>query len=83
MRTLSQAKMNKYSTDIRVFTVLEMAKCHENVKEVQRAWQEEFHNKKWPDKRTINVCSRGIDGFTNLLTAVLVEEGGQFEPIYH
>ncbi|GBO35587.1 hypothetical protein AVEN_227724-1 [Araneus ventricosus] len=30
-----------------------MAKCHENVKAVQRPWQEEFHKKNWPNKRTI------------------------------
>ncbi|GBN48823.1 1-phosphatidylinositol 4,5-bisphosphate phosphodiesterase gamma-1 [Araneus ventricosus] len=68
--------MNKFSTHIRVFVVLEMAKCHENVKAVQRVWEEEFHNwKNWPDKRTINVCSHVMDGFQNRLTAVLVKEG--------
>ncbi|GBL97689.1 hypothetical protein AVEN_248643-1 [Araneus ventricosus] len=30
-----------------------MAKCHENVNAVQRAWQEEFYEKNWSDKRTI------------------------------
>ncbi|GBM21461.1 hypothetical protein AVEN_161070-1 [Araneus ventricosus] len=44
--------MNKYSTDIRVFIVLEMAKCQGNVKAVQQAGQEEFHNKSCPDKRS-------------------------------
>ncbi|GFU00462.1 t-complex protein 1 subunit delta [Nephila pilipes] len=45
--------MNKYSTDVRVFIVLQMARCDENVKAVQRAWQEKFHNKNWPNKRTM------------------------------
>ncbi|GFS62489.1 t-complex protein 1 subunit delta [Nephila pilipes] len=45
--------MNKYSTDVRVFIVLQMARCDENVKAVQRAWQEKFHNKNWPNKRTV------------------------------
>ncbi|GBL95565.1 hypothetical protein AVEN_54161-1 [Araneus ventricosus] len=35
-----------------------MAICHENVKEVQWAWQEEFHKKNWPDKRTIKMVSQ-------------------------
>ncbi|CAL1276577.1 unnamed protein product [Larinioides sclopetarius] len=30
-----------------------MARCDENVKAVQRAWQEKFHNKNWPNKRTM------------------------------
>ncbi|GFT24605.1 DUF4817 domain-containing protein [Nephila pilipes] len=42
--------MNKYSS---VFIVLQMARCDENVKAVQRAWQEKFHNKNWPNKRTM------------------------------
>ncbi|GBN57618.1 hypothetical protein AVEN_135705-1, partial [Araneus ventricosus] len=73
---------------IRVFIVLEMAKCHENVKAVQRAWKEEFHNRNWPEKRTAvhtidcEVCSRVMDRFQNRLTAVLVKEGGHFEPLY-
>ncbi|GFT18764.1 DUF4817 domain-containing protein [Nephila pilipes] len=46
--------MNKYSTDVRVFIVLQMAICDENVKTVQRAWQEKFHNKNWPNKRTMS-----------------------------
>ncbi|GBN68116.1 hypothetical protein AVEN_224631-1 [Araneus ventricosus] len=33
-----------------------MAKCHENVKAVQRAWQEEFYKKNWPDKRTMKTA---------------------------
>ncbi|GFR07922.1 t-complex protein 1 subunit delta [Trichonephila clavata] len=45
--------MNKYSTDVRVFIVLQMARCDENVKAVQRAWQEKFHNKNWSNKRTM------------------------------
>ncbi|GFT44390.1 t-complex protein 1 subunit delta [Nephila pilipes] len=45
--------MNKYSTDVRVFIVLQMARCDENVKAVQRAWQEKFPNKNWPNKRTL------------------------------
>ncbi|GFU13920.1 hypothetical protein NPIL_584481 [Nephila pilipes] len=45
--------MNKYSTDVRVFIVLQMARCDENVKAVQRAWQEKFHNKNWPNKRSM------------------------------
>ena len=49
----SLVNMNKYSTDVRVFIVLQMARCDENVKAVQRAWQEKFHNKKWPNKRTM------------------------------
>ncbi|GBM06293.1 hypothetical protein AVEN_208978-1 [Araneus ventricosus] len=72
--------MNKYSTDIRVFNVLEITKCQENVKAVQQAWQEEFHNKNWPRTsfavHTIDseVCSRVMDGFQNRLTVVLVKE---------
>ncbi|GBM24720.1 hypothetical protein AVEN_141797-1 [Araneus ventricosus] len=63
-----------------IFLCLLCSKCHENVKAVQRAWQEEFHNKNWPDKRiavhTIDseVCSRVIDGLQNRITAVLVKE---------
>ncbi|GFQ97685.1 t-complex protein 1 subunit delta [Trichonephila clavata] len=45
--------MSKYSTDVRVFIVLQMARCDENVKAVQQAWQEKFHNKNWPNKRTM------------------------------
>ncbi|GFS97232.1 t-complex protein 1 subunit delta [Nephila pilipes] len=45
--------MNKYSTDVRVFIVLQIARCDENVKAVQRAWQEKFHNKNYPNKRTM------------------------------
>ncbi|GFU30316.1 DUF4817 domain-containing protein, partial [Nephila pilipes] len=29
------------------------ARCDENVKAVQRAWQEKFHNKNWPNIRTM------------------------------
>ncbi|GFT74585.1 hypothetical protein NPIL_378421, partial [Nephila pilipes] len=39
--------------DVRVFIVLQMARCDENVKAVQRAWQEKFHNKNWPNKMTM------------------------------
>ncbi|GBM89349.1 hypothetical protein AVEN_136443-1 [Araneus ventricosus] len=62
--------------------LLEMAKCHENIKAVQRVWEEEFHNKNWPDKRTINVCSHVMDGFQNRLIAVLAKDGGHFNPLY-
>ncbi|GBM83342.1 hypothetical protein AVEN_77423-1, partial [Araneus ventricosus] len=64
------------------------SKCHEKVKAVQRAWQEEFHNKNWADRRTANhmidykLCSRVMDGFQNRLTAILVKDGGHFEPLY-
>ncbi|GFT26269.1 DUF4817 domain-containing protein [Nephila pilipes] len=34
-----------------------MARCDENVKAVQRAWQEKFRNKNWPNKRTM---ARGV-----------------------
>ncbi|GBN42977.1 hypothetical protein AVEN_7093-1 [Araneus ventricosus] len=70
------------------FIEIEMAKCHENVKAVQRAWQEEFHNKNWSDKRsvvhTINskVSSRVMNVFRSHLTALLVKEGGHFEPLH-
>ncbi|GFS53505.1 t-complex protein 1 subunit delta [Nephila pilipes] len=39
--------------DVRVFIVLQMSRCDENVKAFQRAWQDKFHNKNWPNKRTI------------------------------
>ncbi|GBM10334.1 hypothetical protein AVEN_131073-1 [Araneus ventricosus] len=64
------------------------SKCHENVKAVQRAWQEEFHNQNWSEKRTAvhtidcEVCSRVLDGFQNCLTAVLAKEGDHFELLY-
>ncbi|GBL75124.1 hypothetical protein AVEN_91208-1 [Araneus ventricosus] len=85
--------MNKYSTAVRVFFVLERAKCHENVKAVQRAWQEEFHKKNWAELKiavttaveTIDreVCSRVMDGLQNHLIVVLIKDGGNFESHYH
>ncbi|GBO29189.1 hypothetical protein AVEN_19563-1, partial [Araneus ventricosus] len=73
---------------IRVFIVFEMAKCHENVKAVQRVWPEEFQNKNWSEKKTAvhtidSEVSRIMDGFQNHLTAVLVKERGHFDPLYH
>ncbi|GBM99734.1 hypothetical protein AVEN_237662-1 [Araneus ventricosus] len=64
------------------------SKRYENAKAVQREWQEEFHNKNWPDKRaavhTIDCdgWSHVMDGFQKRITDVLVKEDGRFEPIY-
>ncbi|GBN70245.1 hypothetical protein AVEN_129432-1 [Araneus ventricosus] len=85
--------MNKHSKDIRVFIVLEMAKCHENVKAVQLEWQEEFHNKNWPDTRSLlhsrEINAKNIwfsdEAYFSLdgLTKALVKEGSHFETLFH
>ncbi|GBN03280.1 hypothetical protein AVEN_142223-1 [Araneus ventricosus] len=71
--------MDKYSTYIRVFL---WSKHYENAKAVQQSWQEEFHNKHWPDKRAavhMIDCDGWLhvmDGFQKRIADVLVKEGG-------
>ncbi|GFU15983.1 t-complex protein 1 subunit delta [Nephila pilipes] len=74
--------MNKYSTDVRVFIMPQMARCDENVKAVQRAWQEKFHNKNWPNKR-IMASSNVLDRWKTIKkamatpTATVVTDGAK------
>ncbi|GFT81065.1 hypothetical protein NPIL_671141 [Nephila pilipes] len=72
--------MNKYSTDVRVFIVLQMTRCDENVKAVQRAWQEKFHNKNWPNKRTMFKRTGSVEDDKKAMataTATVVTDGAK------